>query len=228
MVKQHFTNLFQTYGMPWQINFDNGPPWASVHERMRRLTSFSLWLIRLGIRVTYSSIRHPQTNGKDERFHQTLKNELLKFVCFLNLDDAQHHFDRWRDEYNYERPHEALGMDPPVSRYKTSPRKYPSCLPEITYGNQEMVGEVNKAGNIHYKKKKYFINESLYGLPVALRELENDKISMHFCHQKILAGFEIKLQCAKNVLPMSVNVHYPCMRSIHCIQPNLHFYIPSP
>src|SRR5579872_2869740 len=98
-VKMHFIELFEEYGLPYRINFDNGSPWASPHIRHYRYTEFSTWLIRLGIRVSFSKIRHPQTNGKDERFHRTLKDELLRYHYFFDTHDAQKHFDPWRVEY---------------------------------------------------------------------------------------------------------------------------------
>lgn len=185
-VKSHFTEVFEEYGLPWRINFDNGSPWATSHSREFRYTEFSIWLIRLGIRVSFSKIRHPQTNGKDERFHRTLKTELLQFNYFWDIKDAQKNFNVWRDEYNLERPHEALNMKPPISRYSISMRKYSSVLPEIEYRDEDLVCKVNAAGNISYKKKKYFISESLNGLPVAIRSIDEHKANVYFCQQKIL------------------------------------------
>lgn len=192
-VKSEFIALFEKYGLPWRINFDNGTPWASAHIRGFRYTELSLWLVRLGIRISFSRIRHPQTNGKDERFHRTLKVELLKDHYFKDTTDAQFHFDRWREEYNYERPHEALGMKPPVSRYELSERKFPSVLPEIEYPDCSLLRRVNKAGNISFNNKKYFISESLNGLPVALREKEEGKFDIYFMHQKIFTIDSAKL-----------------------------------
>lgn len=185
-VKSHFISIFEEYGLPWRINFDNGTPWASAHQRGYRYTEFSIWLIRLGIRVSFSRIRHPQTNGKGERFHRTLKTELLKYRYFRDIQDAQKHFDPWREEYNFERPHEALNMKPPISRYVISNRRYPEVLPDIEYRKSDLVKNVNAAGNISYKNKRFFISESLKGLPVALRECDDGKYNVYFCHQKIL------------------------------------------
>jgi transposase InsO family protein len=192
-VKSAFITLFEKYGMPWRINFDNGTPWSSAHIRGFRYSELSLWLVRLGIRISFSRIRHPQTNGKDERFHRTLKLELLKDHYFKDTADAQLHFDRWREEYNHERPHEALDMKPPVSRYKLSNRKFSSVLPEIEYPDCSLIRKVNKAGNISFNNKKYFISESLNGLPVALREKEEGKFDIYFMHQKIFTIDSAKL-----------------------------------
>jgi transposase len=184
-VKKHFIDVFEEYGLPWRINFDNGSPWGSV-QRADRYTEFSFWLIRLGIKVSFSKIRRPQTNGKIERFHLTLKNELLQFNYFWNLKDAQKKFDVWRTEYNLERPHQALDMKPPITRYAISNRKYLHSLPAIEYRDNDLVRKVNTAGNISIRNKKIFVGEALRGLPVGVREHpEGDKYNIYFCNQKI-------------------------------------------
>jgi len=190
-VKSHFIELFEAYGLPWRMNFDNGTPWASAHTKHYRYTELSIWLIRLGIKVSFSRLRHPQTNGKDERFHRTLKAELLQYHYFWDLTEAQRAFDQWRNDYNFDRPHEALGMKPPVSRYTISQRKYSSVLPDIEYRTTDIVRKVNKAGNISVNNKKYFISESLQGLPVALREYAEGQYQVYFCQQKLF-GIDLR------------------------------------
>jgi len=183
-VKKHFITVFEEYGLPWRINFDNGSPWGTV-QRPDHYTEFSLWLIRLGIKVSFSKIRRPQTNGKIERFHLTLKNELLQFNYFWSLKEAQKKFDTWRTEYNLERPHQALDMQPPITRYAISNRRYPHNLPMIEYREADQVRTVNAAGNISFKNKRIFIGEALKGLPVGLREEGDQKYNVYFCDQKI-------------------------------------------
>lgn len=185
-VKAHFIQLFEEYGLPWRINFDNGTPWGTPHQRIYRCTEFSTWLVRLGIRVSFSRVRHPQTNGKEERFHRTLKAELLNYHTFWDLQEAQKYFDSWRADYNFERPHEALNDKPPASRYSISKRKFPHVLPEIEYRKTDIVKRVNSGGIVRYKNKIIFISESLNGMPVALREQSDGKFDVYFCHQKIL------------------------------------------
>lgn len=182
-IEPHFKEIFENYGMPWQINFDNGSPWGSNGQN--RLTRFSIWLMRLGIRVSFSRPRHPQTNGKDERFHRTLKTELLRYRIFLDLQEAQNSFDTWRMEYNFERPHEALGMQPPISRYRLSTRTYPKQLDDIEYQSVDKVCKVNSRGNINFKGHKYFIGQGLAGLPVGLKKYSEDSFHVYFCHQKV-------------------------------------------
>lgn len=187
VVKAHFIGIFEEYGLPYRINFDNGTPWASVKSRFTRLTELSLWLVRLGIHVSYSQIKRPQTNGKIERFHQTLKKELLQYQHFWDIKDAQKHFDKWRIEYNFERPHEAINLNTPASRYKMSSRKYPLSLPEIEYRPSDIVRHVDAGGQISYKNKKIFIGEGLKYMPVGLREQEGGVFNIFFCAQKIVS-----------------------------------------
>ncbi len=185
VVKSHFIDIFQEYGLPYRINFDNGTPWASVNCRFMRFTELSLWLIRLGVNISFSKIKRPQTNGKIERFHLTLKKELLQNHFFWDVREAQKYFDEWRACYNFERPHEAIKLQPPATRYRPSSRVYPEVLPNIEYWPNDIIRHVNKAGNISYENKKIFISEGLRGLPIALREKNDDKFDVYFCRQKI-------------------------------------------
>lgn len=187
VVKRHFIEIFEEFGLPYRINFDNGTPWATVKSNHYRFTEFSLWLIRLGVNVSFSRIRRPQTNGKLERFHRTLKSELLQYHHFWNLRDAQKYFDPWRLEYNHKRPHEALDMKVPVSRYKLSNRKYPNSLPPIEYRDSDIIRNVDAGGKISYQNKKIVIGEALKYLPVALREDNGNKFDIYFCDQKLLS-----------------------------------------
>lgn len=187
IVKSHFIEVFEEYGLPYRINFDNGSPWAAVRSRFHRFTELSIWLIRLGINVSFSKIRRPQTNGKIERFHQTLKRELLDHRFFWDVSDAQKSFDIWRMAYNFERPHEAINLQPPSTRYKPSLRKYSSILPSIEYWPNDIVRKVDRVGKISYENRKIFVGEVLRGLPVALREISDDQYDIFFFNQKIIS-----------------------------------------
>ena len=124
--------MFKRYGIPEQINFDNGPPWGSLFAACR-FTTFSIWLIENGVRVTFSAPYHPETNGKVERFHKTLKAEVITPRFFSSLTDIQNAFDEWRDVYNHERPHESLAMETPSDRYRPSYREYSDVINEYDY-----------------------------------------------------------------------------------------------
>ena len=109
-MRGHLIRAFECYGLPRRILSDNGSPWgtsgASIQDQWTPLT---VWLLRLGVAVCHGRPYHPQTQGKDERFHRTLKGDLLKWQVIHDLTDAQQHFDAYRQTYNHIRPHEALG-----------------------------------------------------------------------------------------------------------------------
>ena len=130
-VRESLRAAFRRYGLPAEMLMDNGAPWGC--DREHPFTALSLWLIRLGIRVTHGRPYHPQTQGKDERFHRTLKFELLRHFNFTTLSHCQQEFDRFRDRYNLRRPHDALGLATPASRYRPSPIAFTESLPPIDY-----------------------------------------------------------------------------------------------
>jgi transposase InsO family protein len=131
-VQARLTSLFRRYGLPKRILADNGSPWGNSAEY--RYTVLSVWLLTLGIAVSHGRPYHPQTQGKDERFHRTLQAELLRWERFHDLSHCQRRFDAWRKIYNLERPHEALDMQVPASRYTMSKQAFPETLPLIEYG----------------------------------------------------------------------------------------------
>jgi transposase InsO family protein len=181
-VQERLTRVFDCYGLPWRMTMDNGSPWGD--EGGRRLTRFTAWLVRIGVRVSHSRPYHPQTQGKDERFHRSLDAELLRWVTFRDNNDAQRHFDPWRDSYNCERPHEALAMNAPVSRYQPSLRRMPATLPPIEYGVTDQIRKVDAYGYIGFRGLKVRVGRACAGLPVALRPTVTDGLwDLYFCHQ---------------------------------------------
>jgi len=184
-VKEHLTTAFRRYGLPSAILTDNGSPWAHAKSE-RNLTRLEVWLIRLGIEMKKSGIRHPQTMGKDERLHRSLKAEVIQGRSFRDLSECQEAFDAWRYVYNHERPHEALEMGVPADRYRVSRRDYPETLPEIEYSGNDFVRKVQQTGIIHFKGNKYWVGRSLLGLPVAVRPTLDDGVyDVYYCRQKI-------------------------------------------
>lgn len=183
-VQHHLTHTFRRYGLPQRMVMDNGPPWGDDIDTP--LTGLTVWLIRLGIGVSHSRPYHPQTLGKDERFHRTLKGELLQQRQFEDLGQCQWYFDRWRNVYNLERPHESLAMAVPASRYQSSPRPFPEALPAIEYGPADQVRKVQALGHFHYQGYVFRTSKALRGQPVALRPTERDGImSVYFCHYHV-------------------------------------------
>jgi len=129
VVRAQMERVFGLYGLPVQINFDNGAPWGSP-KAPGQLSELGVWLVRLGVVVSHSRPYHPQTNGKDERFHRSLDAEVLKGRSFESLAKVQAALDHWRAVYNQERPHEALQMATPITRYRPSARRMPARLGE--------------------------------------------------------------------------------------------------
>ncbi len=117
-------------------------PWPE-----RYWTELEVWLLRLGVRLCHGRPHHPQTQGKDERFHRTLKAEVLRYESFHDLRASQRRFDQWRDLYNLERPHEALGLDVPADHYQVSRRVFPESLPLIEYGGADQVRKYRTAAS---------------------------------------------------------------------------------
>ena len=183
-VQSHLTYTFKRYGLPQRIAVDNGPPWGDTADSP--YTPMVAWLIRLGVAVSHSRPYHPQTLGKDERFHRTLKAEVIARYSFTDLNTAQVRFDRWRHVYNFERPHEAIGMQTPAARYAPSPRSLPEILPPIEYAGGDIVRRVQQHGFISYRGRQFRISKAFTGYPVALRPTVTDGLmEVLFCHQKI-------------------------------------------
>jgi transposase InsO family protein len=183
-----FIDAFRRYGLPVRINGDNGSPWGSSREREHGLTQLTVWWTRLGIRVSHSAPAHPQTNGKDERFHRSLKAEVLNGRSFNDLAQAQHAFDHWRQIYNEQRPHEGIGLATPIERYRVSPLNYPEQLPPIEYGPSDIVVTVKWNGEVRFKKRKLKVSSALHRLPIAFRpdQTEDGAYDVYFCHKRFM------------------------------------------
>jgi transposase InsO family protein len=183
-VKDGLTSIFRRYGLPDRMTMDNGSPWGSDSEH--RFTPLTAWLIRLDVRVSHSRPYHPQTQGKDERFHRTLNQELLRRHSFCDLSDTQSAFDHWRHVYNFQRPHDALELAVPASRYQPSPRSFPEILPPVLYQPGDLIRKVQLGGEIWFQGRPFKIGNAFYRQPVALRPSTLDGLfDVFFCHQKI-------------------------------------------
>lgn len=165
-VKRPLMNVFRRYGLPPAMLMDNGPPWGTWPRSYTRL---EVWLLRLDVSVSHGRPFHPQTQGREERFHRTMKVELLQGRRFDNLRHCQELFDPWRDCYNLERPHEALAMQPPVSRYRLSERMYPEQLPELEYGSLDAVRKVSAVGQFRFKGVTFKLSEGFAGERLGVR-----------------------------------------------------------
>jgi transposase InsO family protein len=195
VVQSELERAFRCYGLPARINTDNGAPWGSP-SAPGQITELAVWMIRLGIHVSYSRPYHPQTNGKDERFHRSLKAEVLERHAFTTHAHVQRELERWRHVYNTERPHEALGMATPMTRYKPSPRVMPDHLPEPEYGPGDEVLRVNSNGVVRFRGERLRLSIALKGLYVAARPRDDEDgiIEFWFAHQRVA---KLDLKAAK-------------------------------
>jgi transposase InsO family protein len=183
-VRTRLTAAFRRYGLPFCMLMDNGSPWGATGGQA--FTHFTVWLLRLGLRVTHGRPYHPQTQGKDERFHRTLQAEVVRSGSFCDLAECQRAFDAWRQVYNQERPHQAIGLDTPSTRYRVSPRSFPEQLPAIEYPAGDIVRKTDSQGFISLKNRLWRIGTPFRGQPIALRATDKDGcFSVHFCSQQI-------------------------------------------
>jgi transposase InsO family protein len=165
-VKDALNRAFAQYGLPEALLCDNGPPWGGTDGGHTALT---VWLLRLGVQVLHGRPYHPQTQGKDERFHRTLNEELLQLHTWRDLEHCRQLFPGYRHKYNCERPHDSLGGDTPVSRYRPSPRSLPDALPPIEYHTSLLVRVVRSNGAISFGGQTWLIGRAFAGLPIGLR-----------------------------------------------------------
>lgn len=184
-VQERLSAMFRRYGLPWRMLMDNGSPWGD--DGTHPYTPLTVWLLRLGIAISHGRPYHPQTQGKDERFHRTLKAEVLHGQSFHNLAHCQLRFDAWREQYNHHRPHEALGLQVPATRYRVSPRAFPETLPEIVYAPGVEVRKVGEQGWLSYRAQEYRVPKAFRGYPLGLRPSDHDGVmDVLFAHHHIL------------------------------------------
>jgi transposase InsO family protein len=183
-VQNRLAVLFRRHGLPQAMLADNGRPWGACGEAA--LTGLEVWLILLGVRLCHGRPRHPQTQGKDERFQRTLMAECVGRRRFGDLADCQKAFEHWRHVYNHERPHQALGLDVPARRYHESPRVFPERLEPFDYGPSAVVRKVQNKGVISFQNRPWRVGKALVGQAVALRPTATDGVhDVVFCHQRV-------------------------------------------
>lgn len=171
---------FQAQGVPQALLMDHGTPWFSMTNQ-HGLTWVAVWLIKQGVVLKYSGIGHPQTQGKVERFHRTLKARTKHRGEPATMAEWQHWAEEFRQEYNHERPHEALGMKTPAEVYKPQNlRPYQEQPREWDYSGG-VIKRLNTQGMLYYKGRNYFVSEALAHEQVRLDELE-DKLVVTFRH----------------------------------------------
>ncbi len=175
--RSYFECAFREYGLPAAIRTDNGVPFASVG--LGGLSSLSVWFIKLGIRPERIEKGHPEQNGRHERMHRTLKAEAIS-PPRKNLREQQRAFDRFRAEYNTDRPHESLGQKTPASVYMRPGRGYPTKLPEVEYPGHYSVRRVKQNGDFKWNGTEIYLSAALAGERVGLKQVDDGFWRMYF------------------------------------------------
>jgi transposase InsO family protein len=170
-------SAFREYGLPRVIRTDNGAPFGSTG--LAGLTALAVWWIKLGIRPERIVPGHPEQNGQHERMHRTLA-EATCVPPQATRAAQQRRFNRFRAEFNYERPHEALGQQPPARCYTASPREWPARLPAVEYPAHFEVRQVRSKGDIKWQGGLVFVSTALIGEPVGLEALSDRHWRLYF------------------------------------------------
>ncbi len=183
--------IFRCYGLPDRMLMDNGSPWGSSHAE-HRYTRFELWLMERGIAVSHGRPYHPQTQGKDERFHRSLAAEAIGRRSFADLAACQQRFDWWREVYNTERPHDALDLATPIARYRPSRRAFPETIEPYDYGPGAFLRRVDDDGWLSFRHHPLKLGRAFIHRQVALRPaLPDGCFDVFFCGHKV-ARFDLR------------------------------------
>jgi hypothetical protein len=173
---------FREYGMPLAIRSDNGAPFAS--RAVAGLSRLAVYLMKLGIVPERIQAGHPEQNGRHERMHRTLHAETAHPAAG-NRRAQQKVFDGFREQYNQERPHEALQQRTPASCYSPSPRAYPARVPQPEYGTGVLVRRVQKHGEFKWKDQPVFLTQSLADEAIALEAIDDRYYRIYFARFSI-------------------------------------------
>ena len=181
-VRPWFDRTFREYGLPRALRTDNGSPFATTGPG--RLSHLAVWWLKLGIQLDRIDPGHPEQNGRHERFHLTLQQETTSPPAATPAQQ-QRRFDRLRWVFNHERPHEALGQQPPATVYVPSPRPYPTRLEDPWYDATHQVRRVKATGQIRWHGDVIFVSEAVRGELVGVAETERGDWTVHFMHVEL-------------------------------------------
>ncbi len=182
-VQSSLVGTFEHFGVPEAMLMDHGVPWWSTTNGYG-LTRLSIELIKQGIRLCFSAIGHPQTQGKVEQFHRSLSRAVRHHGRPQDWAQWQALCKEFRQEYNYIRPHEALEMAVPASRYQPSRKQYHPRPRPWEYPEGSVVKKLNPQGCLYYRKRNYFVCEALAGEPVCIQAV-NEKLLVQYRHMYI-------------------------------------------
>lgn len=172
-----FEQAFREYGLPYALRTDNGIPFAGTCTG--GLSRLSIWLIKLGIIPERIEKGCPEQNGRHERMHRTLKSEAINTIG-SNLKEQQKQFDWFRYDYNNDRPHEALGQEPPGKHYTKSSRPYIERLKPIDYDLDYSVRSVRRNGYFRFNGQLYYLTDLLHKERVGLKEFDDGRWKVYF------------------------------------------------
>lgn len=184
-VQSHLTATFRCYGLPEYMLMDNGIPWNNRDGQPH--TGFTVWLMRLGIRVLHGRPAHPQTQGKVERLHRSLEEELLAGHFFPDRMTCHVQLATWREQYNTQRPHQALADRPPATCYQPSAIPFPDPLPPVEYDPHLTLRKVQRDGCISFQGRKCRIGTPFQGHSVAIQPdpLEDGRFEVYFLKSRV-------------------------------------------
>jgi len=182
LVREQLESAFAGCGVPQAMLMDHGVPWWSWAGPQAAPTGLALWLMKQGIGLHWSGIGHPQTQGKVERFHGEMERALRRRGW--QGKPQQQWLDEFRWEHNHLRPHEALDMDTPASRWQPSPRVYDPQPPRWEYPEGSWVLKVDCQGKLDLAGKKWIIGRALRGERVRLLQVEH-RLQVYYCNTLI-------------------------------------------
>ena len=186
-----FESVFEKLGLPKAIRTDNGVPFSS--SSILGLSKLSVWWMRLGIEIERIQPGHPQENGRHERMHLTLKQDILHNPA-SNLLQQQEVFDRFVGDFNEERPHEALNNETPNSRYTPSTSKFPKQLKRLNYEGCDIIRTVSAHGKLYIDKRHgaiIHIGQALVKQPIGMTQIDEETYSLQFM-DILLGHYNIK------------------------------------
>ena len=186
-VQRVFQAAFREFGLPRAIRTDNGPPFGSTG--LAGLSRLSVWWIRLGIRPERIDAGCPQQNGRHERFHLTLQQDVIS-PPRASVPAQQRAFHSFRQQYNQLRPHEALGQQTPASLYRASPRLFPAQLPDLAYPFEVYLRRISPAGHFSWHNHQVHLSVLLEGQDIALRPIHQDEFFEVFFGPLLLGWFD--------------------------------------
>ena len=198
-VKVQLERVFERYGLPDTILTDNGSPWGS--DRTHFYTPLTVWLMLLEVKVVHIRPYHPQTQGKEERFHRTLKKEVISTRQWRDLADCQRAFDEWRIVYNHDRPHESLSGDVPAEHSRPSLRSFPGPEPKQEYPSTAILRKVQQGGFISFRGVEYSVPKAFRGYQLRLIETGREGHFEVFFGRNLIKIIDIDK--TEKVLPMS-------------------------